>query len=94
LNPKARIEALGAAGIDIALASHGIDVNALNRQGMQVTEIARTAVVFAVNAGVGVSNLSRSVRSLPDASPIGEMSAVPIFPSPPGQDRRARSTPK
>jgi phosphate transport system substrate-binding protein len=57
LNPKARVEALAAGGVDIALASHGVDANALNRQGMQVTEIARTAVVFAANASVGVDNL-------------------------------------
>lgn len=58
LNPKARIEALVAGTIDIALASHGLDVNALNRQGLPVTEIARTAVVFAANASANVAGLT------------------------------------
>jgi phosphate transport system substrate-binding protein len=55
LNPKARIDALSTGTIDIALASHGLSIDALTRQGMQVTEIARTAVVFAANASVGAS---------------------------------------
>ena len=58
LNPKARIEALAAGDIAIALASHGVDIGALTRQHMQVTEIARTAVVFAVNADVGINSLT------------------------------------
>jgi phosphate transport system substrate-binding protein len=58
LNPKARIEALVAGTIDIALASHGLDLHALNRQGLPVTEIARTAVVFAANASANVAGLT------------------------------------
>lgn len=58
LNPKARIDALANGTIDIALASHGLNVDALTKQGMQVTEIARTAVVFAVNASIGVNSLT------------------------------------
>jgi phosphate transport system substrate-binding protein len=58
LNPRARIEALAGGNIDIALASHGLNIEALTREGMQVTEIARTAVVFATNAGVGVDSLT------------------------------------
>lgn len=58
LNPKARIDALGNGTIDIALASHGLNIDGLTRQGMHVTEIARTAVVFAVNASVGVDSLT------------------------------------
>jgi len=58
LNPKARIDALSTGTIDIALASHGLSIDALTRQGMQVTEIARTAVVFAANASVGADSLT------------------------------------
>jgi len=58
LGTKARIEALAQGKIDIALASHGLDIAAISRQGMSAHEIARTAVVFAVNAGVPISNLT------------------------------------
>ena len=58
LNPKARIDALANGTVDIALASHGLNIDDLTRQGMQVAEIARTAVVFAVNVSVGVSGLT------------------------------------
>ena len=57
LGTKARIVALRDGGIDIAMASHGLDVAAIQRQGMTVHEIAKVAVVFGVNAGVAVSNL-------------------------------------
>ena len=56
LDREARIEALDKGAIDIALASQGLD--AIANRGMSVTEIARTAVVFAVNASVGVSSLT------------------------------------
>ncbi len=58
LSTKARLEALGEGRIDIALASHGLNVAEVTRQGMAVAEVARMAVVFAVNASVPVSNLS------------------------------------
>jgi phosphate transport system substrate-binding protein len=57
-NPKARIDALANGTIDIALASHGLNIDALTQQGMQVTEIARTAVVFAADASVGADSLT------------------------------------
>ncbi|HSE77075.1 MAG TPA: substrate-binding domain-containing protein [Alphaproteobacteria bacterium] len=58
LGGKERIEALSAGRIAIAIASHGLKVDELTRSGMAVVEIARTPVVFAVNAGVTVANLS------------------------------------
>lgn len=58
LNPKARIDALANGTIDIALASHGLNIEDLTRQGMQITEIARTGVVFAANASVGIDSLT------------------------------------
>jgi phosphate transport system substrate-binding protein len=60
LGTKARIEALQAGGIDIAVASHGLKVDELRQQGMTVDEIARAPVVFAVNAGVPVAGLSQA----------------------------------
>ena len=43
---------------DIALASHGLKLDDITRQGMSAHEVARTAVVFAVNAAVPVVNLT------------------------------------
>lgn len=58
LGTGARLEALAEGKIDIALASHGLKLEDITRQGMSVHEIARTAVVFAVNASVPVVNLT------------------------------------
>jgi phosphate transport system substrate-binding protein len=58
LGTKARIQALSDGKIDIAMASHGLNVVAIERQGMAVHEIAKVAVVFGVNAGVAVDNLT------------------------------------
>ena len=58
LGTRARLEALAAGKIDIALASHGVDVEELARQGMAVHEIAKVAVVFGVNASVPVAGLT------------------------------------
>lgn len=58
LGTKARVQALAEGRIDVALASHGLNPEELARQGMSAHEIARTAVVFAVNASVPVSNLT------------------------------------
>jgi phosphate transport system substrate-binding protein len=58
LGTGARIQALAEGRIDIALASHGLKLDDLTRQGMAAQEIARTAVVFAVNASVPVANLT------------------------------------
>lgn len=58
LGTGARIQALAEGRIDIALASHGLRLEDITRQGMSAHEIARTAVVFAVNASVPVVNLT------------------------------------
>jgi phosphate transport system substrate-binding protein len=60
LGTKARIEALNSGSIDIAVASHGLKIDDLVKQGMAVYEIARTAVVFGVNSGVSVASLSQA----------------------------------
>ncbi|MEX2127793.1 MAG: substrate-binding domain-containing protein [Xanthobacteraceae bacterium] len=58
LGTKARIEALAAGTIDVAMASHGLAVDELTKGGMTVREIARTPVVFGVNASVPVATLN------------------------------------
>jgi phosphate transport system substrate-binding protein len=60
LGTKARIDALNSGSIDLAVASHGLKINDLVKQGMAVYEVARTAVVFGVNTGVPVTNLSQT----------------------------------
>ena len=58
LGTKARLQALAEGKIDIALASHGLNMSEITRQGMAVHEIANVAVVFGVNATVPVVNLT------------------------------------
>jgi phosphate transport system substrate-binding protein len=58
LGTKARLQALAEGKIDIALASHGLNIGEITRQGMAVHEIANVAVVFGVNSTVPVVNLT------------------------------------
>lgn len=58
LGTKARLQALDEGKINIALASHGLVPEELSRRGMAVHEVAKVAVVFAVNAGVPVTNVT------------------------------------
>jgi phosphate transport system substrate-binding protein len=58
LGSSARVEALERGAIDVAMASHGIDTAQLRARGLVAHEIAKVAVVFAVNAGVPVVGLS------------------------------------
>lgn len=58
LGTKPRIQALAEGKIDIALASHGLNIGEITRQGMAVHEIANVAVVFGVNSTVSVVNLT------------------------------------
>ena len=58
LGTKARLMALEEGQIDIATASHGADPAALAKRGMTVHTIAKIAVVFGVNSGIPVDNLT------------------------------------
>lgn len=58
LGTRPRIQALAEGKIDIALASHGLDIGEITRQGMAVHEIANVAVVFGVNSTVPLVNLT------------------------------------
>ncbi len=60
MGTKARISALGDGKIDIAMASHGLNIADIERQGMRVHEIAKVAVAFGVHASVPVSNISEA----------------------------------
>jgi phosphate transport system substrate-binding protein len=58
MGTKARIQALAEGRIDIAMASHGLNVREIEKQGMVVHEIAKVAVVFGVNATVPIATLT------------------------------------
>jgi phosphate transport system substrate-binding protein len=60
LGTKARIDALNAGSIDVAVASHGLKIDDLVKAGMSVDEIARTPVVLGVNASVPIKNLTET----------------------------------
>lgn len=58
LGTSARLQALAAGKIDIALASHGLAFEEIVQQGMAVHGIAKVAVVFGVNASVPSRDLT------------------------------------
>ena len=54
-----RLEAVLQGKLDIAVATNGIDLAFISREGMVAYPIARSAVVFAVHSGVPVGNLTK-----------------------------------
>ncbi len=58
MGSKDRLEALKNESIDIAMASHGLDIEALEKDGYQVIRFAQMPVVLAVNQSVEIDNLS------------------------------------
>lgn len=58
MGTRARIAALRDGKIDIAMASHGLNVAEIEKQGMAVHEFAKVAVVFAANSSVTVANIT------------------------------------
>lgn len=58
LGSRARVDALAQGSIDIAMASHGVDLPELARRGLAAHEIARVAVVFAVDPGAAPGPLT------------------------------------
>lgn len=60
LGTGARLRALAEGKIHIALASHGIKPEDVQKGGLKVIEVAKGAIVFAVNASVPVANLAES----------------------------------
>lgn len=58
LGSSARLRAVEERRIDIAMASHGLNAADLEKRGLIARPIAKTAVVFAVHAGVPVTALT------------------------------------
>ena len=60
LGTKARLQALAEGKIQIALASHGIPPEEVQKGNLHVIEVAKGAIVFAVNASVPLTNLTEA----------------------------------
>jgi phosphate transport system substrate-binding protein len=58
LGTKARFEALSAGKIDIAMASHGLNVSDITKRGMTVHRIAMAPVLFGVHEAVTANGLT------------------------------------
>lgn len=58
LKPTARLTALGDNIIDIAMASHGIDINTIREEGFVVHSIAKVAVVIGVHQSVEIHRIA------------------------------------
>jgi phosphate transport system substrate-binding protein len=59
LGSTARLAAVADGTIDVAMASQGLVDADLRRRGLAAHEIARTAVVFAVDASIPVTGVTR-----------------------------------
>ena len=60
LGTGARLRALGEGKIQIALASHGIKPEDVQKGNLKIIEVAKGAIVFAVNASVPITNITES----------------------------------
>jgi phosphate transport system substrate-binding protein len=60
LGTGARIRALAEGKIQIALASHGIKPEDVEKGNLKVIAVAKGAIVFAVNASVPISNITEA----------------------------------
>lgn len=58
LGTGARLQALAEGKIQMALASHGIKPEDVQKGNLKVIEVAKGAIVFAVNASVPITNLT------------------------------------
>lgn len=59
MSTQERITALLSGEIDIAMASHGIDIPSFTRKGLQVHWFAKMAVVIGVHSGVPLRALTQ-----------------------------------
>jgi phosphate transport system substrate-binding protein len=55
-----RLRALAEGKIQIALASHGIKPEDVQKGNLKIIEVAKGAIVFAVNASVPITNITES----------------------------------
>jgi phosphate transport system substrate-binding protein len=60
LGTGARLQALSEGKIQIALASHGIKPEDVQKGNLKVIEAAKGAIVFAVNASVPITNITEA----------------------------------
>lgn len=60
LGTGARLRALADGKIQIALASHGIKPEDIQKGNLKVSGVAKGAIVFAVNASVPLANITES----------------------------------
>ena len=60
LGTGARLQALAEGKIQIALASHGIKPEDVQKGNLKIIEVAKGAIVFAVNASVPINNITES----------------------------------
>ena len=60
LGTGARLQALAEGTIQIALASHGIKPEDIQKGNLRVIEVAKGAIVFAVNASVPLTNMTEA----------------------------------
>lgn len=60
LGTGARLRALAEGKIQIALASHGIKPEDVQKGNFTIIEVAKGAIVFAVNASVPITSISES----------------------------------
>jgi phosphate transport system substrate-binding protein len=60
LGTGARLRSLAEGKIHIALASHGIKPDDIQKGNLKIIEVAKGAIVFAVNASVPIANITES----------------------------------
>lgn len=60
LGTGARLRALAEGKIHIALASHGIEADDIQKGNLKVLEVAKGAIIFAVNASVPLGKITDS----------------------------------
>jgi len=60
LGTGARLRALAEGKIHIALASHGIEADDIQKGNLKVFEVAKGAIIFAVNASVPLTKIADS----------------------------------
>jgi phosphate transport system substrate-binding protein len=60
LGTGARLQALAEGKIQIVLASHGIKPEDVQKGNLKIIEVAKGAIVFAVNASVPLTNLTEA----------------------------------
>lgn len=92
LGTGARLRALAQDKIQIALSSHAITPEDIRKENLKVIEVAKGAIIFAVNAGVPITNItdmqvcdiySGKVRSWQSLG--GPDSAVVVLTRPPAE---------